>query len=104
MMRPERVAPLLKPPSYRGREEEYSPSHVPCFVCGTRAPWLVWDGGWREVCRRHFVILRHEYLSDEETPASAHYDLHQAYMQYKEETEGQRERMESFWASHKIKV
>ena len=87
MMRPESVASLLKPPAYRGEEEERNLSHVKCFICGTRAPWLVWGGQWRPVCRRHFVVMRWDTLSVPERGRPRHPDLEMAYLEYVEETE-----------------
>lgn len=58
-----------------------------CFICGTRAPWAVWEGGWRPVCRRHFVIMRWETLSDPDRGLTRNLDLQMAYFEYVEETE-----------------
>lgn len=61
--------------------------HIPCFICKTKAPWLTWEGEWRPVCRRHFVIIKYDYLSDEETLPSMHPDLLMAYTNYVEEVD-----------------
>ena len=58
-----------------------------CFICGTRAPWAVWEGAWRPVCRRHFVVMRWDTLSDRERGLPRHPDLKMAYFEYVEETE-----------------
>lgn len=58
-----------------------------CFICSARAPWSVWEGEWRPVCRRHFVIMRWDALSDPERGLPEDLDLQMAYLKYKEESE-----------------
>ena len=58
-----------------------------CFICSAPAPWSVWGGEWRPVCRRHFVIMRWDTLSDPERGLSEHLGLQMAHLKYAEELE-----------------
>jgi hypothetical protein len=70
-----------------------------CFICGARAPWSIWGGEWRPVCRRHFVAMRWDTLSEPDRGFPRHPDLAMAYSEYIEETEKRSARDKDYLAS-----
>ena len=46
--------------AYQGKK-----SDLPCWICNKPAPWMVFGGKWRPVCRRHFVVLHYDHLKED---------------------------------------
>ena len=78
------AAPLLRQESPKLAAYQGKKSDQTCWICNKPAPWMVFGGKWRPVCRRHFVVLHYDHLKKDRA-WSRNYEVSDAFTKYPEE-------------------